>query len=160
MTSNVGQEFVPRHLAEYTIRNRCDNERKALAINIPHHVDKLVTLFVAPVHARQVVAVNYAACPMTKLSATRPPPRCSFNIFFSAAAKQNSSTSRAAAKKARKLMSQFGVEPDRVTVNSQIDHAIKQGRPGEAIETFEQALDGVSAALQNPGQGMCLSRCP
>ncbi len=74
----------------------------------------------------------------------RVPWRCSFNIFFSAAAKQNSSASRAAAKKAGKLMSQFGVAPDRVTINAQIDYAIKQGRPDEAIETFERALDGVS----------------
>lgn len=48
-------------------------------------------------------------------------------------------------------MSQFGVEPDRVTINSQIDDAITQGSPGEAIKTFEQALDGVSGALQNLG---------
>lgn len=41
-------------------------------------------------------------------------------------------------------MSQFGVAPDRVTINAQIDYAIKQGRPDEAVETFERALDGVS----------------
>ena len=77
-------------------------------------------------------------------SHAHPPRCCSFNIFFSAAAKQNSSASRAAAKKAKKLMSQFGVAPDRVTINAQIDYAIKQGRPDEAINTFERALDGVS----------------
>jgi len=46
-------------------------------------------------------------------------------------------------------MSQFGVAPDRVTINAQIDCAIKQGRPDEAIQTFQRALDGVSKpALQ------------
>lgn len=43
-------------------------------------------------------------------------------------------------------MAQFGVAPDRVTINAQIDDAIKQDRLDEAIETFERALDGVSAS--------------
>eukprot|EP00752_Nemacystus_decipiens_P002229 g2115.t1 len=70
------------------------------------------------------------------------PDAFTFNIFFSAAAKQNSSASRDAAEQAGKLMSQFGVAPDRVTINAQIDHAIKQGRPSEATEIFERALEG------------------
>lgn len=45
-------------------------------------------------------------------------------------------------------MSQFGVAPDRVTINAQIDYAIKQGKPSEAIEIFERALEGVSLALR------------
>lgn len=45
-------------------------------------------------------------------------------------------------------MSQFGVAPDRVTINAKIDYAIKQGRPSEAIEIFERALEGVSPALR------------
>ncbi|CAM9143566.1 unnamed protein product [Scytosiphon promiscuus] len=65
-----------------------------------------------------------------------------FNIFFNAAAKENSCASRAAAKKARHLMAQFGVAPDRITVNAQIDDAIKQERLDEAIEMFERAVDG------------------
>ncbi|CAM9605381.1 unnamed protein product, partial [Hapterophycus canaliculatus] len=70
------------------------------------------------------------------------PDAYTFNIFFNAAAKENSCASRAAAKKARQLMAQIGVAPDRITINSQIDDAIKQDRLDEAIETFERALDG------------------
>ncbi|CAM9296218.1 unnamed protein product [Ectocarpus sp. 4 AP-2014] len=70
------------------------------------------------------------------------PDAYTFNLFFSAAAKKRSSASRAAAKKAEHLMSHLGVAPDRITINARIDHAIKQGKLDEAIETFEQALDG------------------
>lgn len=51
-------------------------------------------------------------------------------------------------------MSQFGVAPDRVTINAQIDYAIKQGKPSEAIEIFEQALQGVSPILRRVGQNI------
>ncbi|CAM9125160.1 unnamed protein product [Ectocarpus fasciculatus] len=70
------------------------------------------------------------------------PDAYTFNLFFSAAAKTRSSASRDAAKKAEQLMSRLGVAPDRITINARIDHAIKQGRLDEAIETFERALDG------------------
>lgn len=49
-------------------------------------------------------------------------------------------------------MCQFGVAPDRVMINAQIDNAIKRGKPGEAVEIFERALEGVSPALRNTGQ--------
>lgn len=77
----------------------------------------------------------------------RHAPFCSFNIFFNAAAKRNTDRSRAAVMKARELMIQWGVAPDRVTINAQVNHAIKEGRLDEAIDMFEKALDGVSAGF-------------
>lgn len=41
-------------------------------------------------------------------------------------------------------MGRLGVAPDRITINAQIDDAIKQERLDEAIDIFERALDGVS----------------
>lgn len=76
----------------------------------------------------------------------RPLPG-SFNIFFGAAAKQNTGASKAAAKEARALMAHLGVAPDRITVNAQISRAVKEGRLDEAIETFGRLLDGVRPAL-------------
>lgn len=56
-------------------------------------------------------------------------------------------------------MSRLGVAPDRITINARIDHAIKQGKLDEAIETFEQALDGVSQPRQiGHGVELC-KRC-
>lgn len=71
----------------------------------------------------------------------------SFNIFFGAAAKQNTGATKAAAKEARALMARLGVAPDRITVNAQISRAVKEGRLDEAIETFGRLLDGVRPAL-------------
>lgn len=70
-----------------------------------------------------------------------------FNILLGAASKQHTAASKAAAKRAEELMVQWGVAPDRVTINSKIKHAIKQGNLEEAIDIFEQALDGVSLFL-------------
>lgn len=80
------------------------------------------------------------------LRTTESGPLYRFNIFFSAAAKQNNPSSRAAVQKAQQTMLQWGVAPDRVTINAQINYAIKEGRLEDAIETFEQALNGVSQA--------------
>ena len=82
------------------------------------------------------VPKNNCSCPLLR----------SFNIFFTAAAKQNSAASKAAAKEARALMDRLGVAPDRITVNAQISRAGKEGRLDEAIETFERLLDGVRLA--------------
>ena len=41
-------------------------------------------------------------------------------------------------------MKQWGVAPDRITVNAEIDGAIKRGRLEEAVDIFEKTLNGVS----------------
>lgn len=41
-------------------------------------------------------------------------------------------------------MKQWGVAPDRITINAEIDRAIKRGRLEEAVDIFEKMLNGVS----------------
>lgn len=60
-----------------------------------------------------------------------------------AALKHNTRASAIAAAKAQALMVEWGVAPDRVTINARISAAIKQGRLDEAIEIFDKALNGV-----------------
>lgn len=70
----------------------------------------------------------------------------SFNVFYSAASRQDTAAGQTAVAKAQELMSRWGVAPDRVTINTLIDQAIKHGRLEEAIKIFERVLRGVSLA--------------